>query len=461
MKITASSALTGSITRYDGGLAALLLMSFLASALSCGDDGESHAADVGVEVAEDAPVDVTDVAAESGTDQDSAADATDDGLHPLCERVEGLCDPLPDGERIGAPVVVAPSDSLPPRFRSQTAHNNLDVVWHDDRLFAAIRTGPNHFASPDTVMYVVSTRDLSGWRYEGKVELGTDVREPQLVSWDGRLWLYYAILGDNPFEFEPQGSARIEYFGPDDWSEPEPVFDDGLIPWRIKPIGDRLHMIGYVGGENVYDNDAELLLTHWLVSEDGEIWEAFLPTGAAIRESGASETDFVFRDDGSITAVQRNETGDENGFGSYVCRAPAGDLGEWECEADPRKYDSPLMLIHDDQPWLIARRNMTETGNYDLGLDDLPFSDRFLRYQLDYWSKPKRCSLWRVDGTGLSVEFEADLPSRGDTCFPEAIELGEGRFLVFNYTSPLDGEDVAWQVGQGGETWVYWVVVQL
>jgi hypothetical protein len=117
------------------------------------------------------------------------------------------------------------------------------------------------------------------------------------------------------------------------------------------------------------------------------------------------------------------------------------------------------MLIENDQPWLIARRNVTETGNYDLQLEDT--SDPFLRYQLDYWTRPKRCALWRVDGDGLEVTHEVDLPSRGDTCFPEAIALGDGLYLVFNYTSPFDGEDIAWQVGQGGETWVYWIVVDL
>jgi hypothetical protein len=94
-------------------------------------------------------------------------------------------------------------------------------------------------------------------------------------------------------------------------------------------------------------------------------------------------------------------------------------------------------------------------------MDDRDGGDQYLRYQLDYWSRPKRCSLWRVDGDTREVSFELDLPSRGDTCFPEAIALGDGLFLVFNYTSPLDGEDLAWQRGQGGETWVYWVVVDL
>lgn len=432
----------------------------LCAFVGCTEDSPASAGaddtqvDPNLDASTDAP------ALDADTAPDIEPDASADGSHPLCSNVPGLCDALPEGERVGEPVVVAPSSELPSEFRSQPAHNNLDVVWHDGRLFLAIRTSRTHFAGPSTVMYVVSSADLRAWRYEGEVALGTDVREPQLVSWRGRLWLYYAVLGDNPFEFEPQGVQRIEYRRPGDWTAAEPMFADGMIPWRIKELDGRLHMIGYVGGENVYDNDAELLETRWLVSDDGETWQPYLDD-ETVRTSGASETDFVIRADGSLVAVQRNEAGDENGFGSYVCRAPATDLGAWECAIDPRKYDSPLMLIHDDQPWLIARRNVSDTGAYDLGMEDVPPEDRFIRYQLDYWSRPKRCALWRVDGDALEVSFEADLPSRGDTCFPEAIALGEGRFLVFNYTSPLDGPDVSWQVAQGGATWVYYVVVQL
>ena len=65
------------------------------------------------------------------------------------------------------PVVVAPSATLPPEVVSQTAHNNLDVVMHEDRLFLALRTAPSHFASADTHLYVVSTADQATWRFEG------------------------------------------------------------------------------------------------------------------------------------------------------------------------------------------------------------------------------------------------------------------------------------------------------
>ena len=37
-----------------------------------------------------------------------------------------------------------------------------------------------------------------------------------------------------------------------------------------------------------------------------------------------------------------------------------------------------------------------------------------------------------------------DVPGVGDTCYPEMIRQPHGHFLVYNYTSPLDGSDPPW-----------------
>ncbi len=37
-----------------------------------------------------------------------------------------------------------------------------------------------------------------------------------------------------------------------------------------------------------------------------------------------------------------------------------------------------------------------------------------------------------------------DVPGVGGSCYPEIIRRGHGRFLVYNYTSPLDGSDPPW-----------------
>ncbi|MCK6529822.1 hypothetical protein L6R50_20455 [Myxococcota bacterium] len=60
-----------------------------------------------------------------------------------------------------------------------------------------------------------------------------------------------------------------------------------------------------------------------------------------------------------------------------------------------------------------------------------------------------------MDPDALAVEFVLDLPSKGDTCFPGMVPREEGRYLVYNYSSPIDGPDVDWVTGQHGETRIY------
>jgi hypothetical protein len=371
------------------------------------------------------------------------------------------------------PVTVAPSAAMPAEVVSQVAHNNLDLAWHDagdgGRLFFAFRTGPTHFASSEVVMYVVSSADLASWRFEGSFALGTDVREPQLLSLGGKLLFYFVELGESPTEFEPRGVHVAEWLGPGRFSEPSDVFAPGFLVWRIKRMerpgeasGEWAYAFGYDGGENIYDNDGEPIAVRWLRSRDGRAWEPVAAGHEVVLEGGASETDAVFLADGSVIAVARNEAGDATGFGSKICRGERAAPATWTCTHDKKKYDSPLLFTHGDEVWLIGRRNVTESGHYDLDKDELPLSEQYLDYQFDYWTHPKRCALWRVDPEALAVTWAMDLPSAGDTCFPEAIRLNSNHLLVFNYSSPTDQEpDPAWSEGQLGPTHIYWTVLAL
>jgi len=281
----------------------------------------------------------------------------------------GADDPvIGDTDPVSVPAVVdawevVPGEFMPPEVVPMDANNNLDIAMHDGRLYLAFRTAPTHFASDAVKMYVVSSTDETDWRFEGEFALGTDVREPQLFSWNGTLFLYFAVLGTNPAAFEPQGARYTTYNGPGDW-EPLTVYpDDTFIPWRIKVLDGELQMVGYTGGGDVYNPDGEGTLDiYWLRSDDGITWEPKVGTDGIVQTGGGSETDYVILDDGSLVAVTRNEAGDATGFGSKICTAPADDLATWTCESDPRKYDSPLLFRRNGGVWLGARRHVTEDG---------------------------------------------------------------------------------------------------
>jgi hypothetical protein len=382
---------------------------------------------------------------------DDGETATDEP--PLCETL-GDCTEVGDAPAFTSPVVVAPSTDLPPQVVSQPSHNNLDIVWHQGRLFFAFRTAPNHFASADTWLYVVSTTDQQTWRFEGAFHEGRDLREPRFLSLAGELHLFYALLGTDPRAFEPGGSQRVTWRAPGEWSLPVSVFPGDFIPWRIKAVDGVAYLLGYSGGAGVYTGGDDAVEVHWLRSEDGSNWTAVVPGQPVVHTGGVSETDFAFLPDGGIVAVGRNEAGQDGVFGSRICRAEASALGDWRCTDDPRKYDSPLVFSHGDQVWLIARRNVTGDGHYDLRKPLTP-EQQWGVNQAAYWMQPKRCALWRVDPDALTVTHALDLPSSGDTCFPSAIPTGPGQFLVYNYSSDFAQPDLTWLQGQDGPTFIY------
>ena len=375
--------------------------------------------------------------------------------------------PVPTGPALGAlESIVSFGAAMPEGIDLQPANNNLDVVTHAGRTWLAWRTAPTHFASADATMYVAS-EGPDGWRFEGKFNEGTDVREPRFLELDGTLMLYYAVLGQDSTKFEPQGMRFTRF---DDatrtFSDPVWAYLPGFIPWRARTIGGKAYVIGYVGGDNIYDFNGKPIEIHFLTTTDGTTFEPVVPGKPIVQTGGGSETDFTFLDDGSLVAVTRNEAGDADfGFGSKICSAPANDLGTWTCKPDKRKYDSPLVFRHGADVYLVGRRNVTESGNYDLEKSDETFQQQEQDYEVDYSFNPKRTSLWKVDPATLTVTWVLDLPSRGDTCFPSILADGDG-FTIYNYSNLLDGDDdctswpddcsdIDWFVGQGRPTMIY------
>jgi len=349
---------------------------------------------------------------------------------------------------------IVPSAGLASVFAVQNANNNLDVVRHAGRVYLAWRSAPSHFASQQTVIHVASSDDELQWRFEKTYQLGRDLREPRFLSLEGRLMLYISRLGQSAWSFEPQGLSVGELGGDGAWSELEQVGPAGAIAWRVKPFQGEGLMIAYRGGENMYSLAGGSMSVELWRTSDGRRFRPFSPSGAAVSHGGGSETDFALGADGSLFGVVRNEEGDSSGWGSKLCRARADSLGEWTCKTDRRKYDSPLVFEHDGEVYVVGRRNVTESGAYDLGKGSGFL--RTVRNELAYITAAKRCALWRWVPGEERLAFVLDLPSRGDTCFPSAIS-GEtpNQVVLYDYSSDVAGPDLPWSAGQRRPTFVY------
>jgi hypothetical protein len=350
---------------------------------------------------------------------------------------------------------VVPGPGLPSGLRLGASNNNLDAVRHDGWVYLAFRSALHHFASAETLVHVVRSRDERAWQHEASFGLGTDLREPRLLGVGERLFLYVSRLGRDPLDFEPQGISVSERAPDGTWSPLDPMGPPGFMGWRARRLGGVPVLVVYSGGESIYDLGRPHLRVELWRSSDGRSWRPFDPARPAVYEGGGSEADCVLGDDGSLYGVIRNEAGDRSGWGSLVCRAPAGDLANWSCRPDRRKYDSPFLFWHDGEAWLVARRNLRGDGDYDLGRGP----GRLLRTvwnQVHYSLAPKRTALWRYVREEDRIAFVLDLPSRGDCCFPAVLEgSAPGELVVYDYSSDLEGPDLPWLRGQRGETSIY------
>lgn len=408
--MSARNDVDGTWPAHRCGAPLLAFGAFLALA-ACGDDAAATSTDASsdsVEVTEQ-----PDATAGADADAVSAADTSDATTGPLFDWADHPARPesgpgplfLPPSEpgahdvTVVSTVTVVPSDGLPAETPAGQANNNLDVVRFGGRVYLAWRAAPNHFASPDVTIHVVSSADEVTWQAEASFEVGADLRETRFLPMGDRLMLYMAQLGTSEFEFTPE--------------------------------------------------------RFWFAEFDGRELRALDGVEEVVLEGGGSESDFAIDEQGTLFSVVRNEAGDDTGFGSRVCWAPSGAWTEWNCIADRRKFDSPVMFYHDGEAYLIGRRNLSETGDYDL-MTEGNLVEQSVANQSVYGRTSKRCSLWRLEQTTGRFAFILDLPSQGDTCFPSVLRAtdpsDDGAFYVYDYTSPLQGEDPGWREGQRGQT---------
>jgi hypothetical protein len=346
-----------------------------------------------------------------------------------------------------APRFVIPGDTLPAQFQTFSSNNNVDILFYAGRLYLAWRAAPNHFAGPDTHLYIMSSGDGGQtWDFEHDVFLATDMREPRLLGYAGYLQLLFFEAGSDSGQFTPRRLWRMRRLGPAQWSPLELLTDAGEVPWDLKIHDGIAYRTSYLG-EHYGSGETSEVAVFFRQSSDGTTW-----TDVGGRENvyfgGVSEVAFDFDRDGRLWAVTRNEDGDASGFGSHLCTAPPDDLAAWDCPSvtDPERYDSPEMFRHGDDLYLLARRDVG--GPYDAGDDQLSLAERRGRYLIAYSLRPKRFALYKIDRTARRVVHVMDLPGVGDTAFPSVQQTGPHTFLVANYTSPLDDPDITWLRGQ-------------
>jgi hypothetical protein len=359
--------------------------------------------------------------------------------------------------RISDPTVVVPSPGLPPEVQDNRSNNNVHLTRYGGRLFMVFRTAHWHLAASDATLYVVSSTDQTHWRFEGSFNYGRDLREARLMAWHGHLFLYFSLLGANAAAFEPGGTMAAEWLRPGRWTKPIHILQDDFIPWGVKVHDGVPYMAGYLGGGGTFTPNPPAKHEYWLTTSDGFHWHPVDPATPVVYDGQCAETDFTFLRDGDLITACQTENRDALGWGAKVCRAPASATSRWRCRGDTRRLDSPFVFRVGSRVYVVARRQPEFGGEYDLHYDQLIDDNaRFAAYDALYAGTPKRCALWRINPRTLDFHPVEDIPGMGDTCYPMVLPDGPGRYLLYNYTSPLDGPDLPWLVALStGTTEIY------
>jgi hypothetical protein len=338
------------------------------------------------------------------------------------------------------------SGKLPAECKLMHSNNNLDLAKYKGKYYLAFRTAPTHYASRKVKLYVVSSYDLDKWEFESEIWLDREMREPRFAVYHDTLNLYFFTGGTSIFKFEPRQLMVCRSIGGNFWSKPQSIGMDGFVPWRLREHNDTLYLSAY-DGRNLYNSKhkADLRLFY---STNATAFRRYT-TSPQIDADHAEEGEFIFDKRGDLYATVRLE-----GAGSLICHADRANIGHWTNVRSKYKYDSALLFDHEDDIYLVSRRNID--GPMNKSNDTILSKRQRLRNLIRYWFTTKVTALYKLNKKDLSISLVADLPSTGDTAFPGIVKLDDGSYLLMNYSSNIAGHKKNWFFGQLGKTYIYW-----
>lgn len=334
---------------------------------------------------------------------------------------------------------------FPKGVKPQKSNNNVDVIRFNQKYFVAFRTAPNHFASSETRLYVLSSNNLKDWDLELDINLGGDIREPRFLDFNNKLYLYFFKGGKSKFTFSPEKMFVCEMLSEANWFQKEITELAGYVPWRLKTKNNKIYLSAYYGKDLYkakHNSDLRLFISDNAFS--------FVPISTApqIDTKGAEEGEFEFDEKGDLWGTVRLE-----GKGSYIIHADKDSLHLWKKYFSKHKYDSALMFKHNKNLYVISRRNIAGT---------FAKAPKWLSYRLQqkynlihYWFGEKVTALFKLNTDTKKLDHILDFPSTGDNAFPALAQATDSSYVFFNYSSDITEKSKFWFQGQLGKTYLY------
>lgn len=290
-------------------------------------------------------------------------------------------------------------------------HNAFtDLCRFRGRFYLTFRSCPDgHMIFPTSRIVVLASEDGRAWQNVLSFHVpGRDVRDPHLLAFQGRLFVYTGTWLCDPDD--PNRREINEHLGYAAWSEDGqawqgPQFLEGTYGhyiWRAATYGGKAYLCGRrkraFARTASWEEQEAILESALLESDDGLIWK---PVGL-FQETHGNETAFLFEERGEILAIARG------------------------------KHPRPALLCRSRPPYKVWRRQELER---DIGGPLLAkWGDRYLVGGRQ-WGGPKgpvTALYWLV---GDRLHPIAELPSGGDNSYPGFVPLSKTRGLVSWYSS--------------------------
>jgi len=338
------------------------------------------------------------------------------------------------------------SGKLPAECKIQHSNNNLDLVTYKGRYYLAFRTAPTHFASKKAMLYIVSSANLETWDYEGEIKLNSDVREPRFAVYNDTLNLYMFMGGTHMFKFEPKQLLVTRSTGNKQWTKEASVNLDGFVPWRVREHNDTMYLSAYYVVNLYKKNPHSNLRLFW--STNATTWQP-ISKEPQIDVLSAEEGEFIFDKKGDLYSTVRLE-----GTGALVCKADKNNIANWQKLRTKYKYDSALLFDHNDDIYLVSRRNLD--GEMDKVKHRKSEKQGKGRNLIRYSITKKITALFKLDKDSLTLDLVTDFPSTGDCSYAGITKLDSNTYMLMNYSSDITKRKKNWISGQLGKTYIYY-----
>ncbi len=320
------------------------------------------------------------------------------------------------------------------RIYHDARHNAFpSLVRHGGELFVAFRAASSH-AAADGRIVILRSRDGQTWEEAGVLcREGMDLRDPRLLSGDGRLHIYTGALRSRMNLRDPEELFCFLYVSRDgrDWHEAE---FSGISPdmwlWGVARRGAAFAGAEYgIPGGDVKKETANLLL-----GSDGMNWTQIAPFPIPSSEVGIDANGR-----GEIFALCRN---DLPPFLSSLLVIPDPEAGFAGVEEYPmpRAVHGPMVSCYGDGCIIAGRCWRKPPG--DTVDPNAGGTDKFLGV------------LYFDRGSGEFTEL-GELPGGGDCAYNALVHCGGNRaFMVYYSSHERECDD------EQGQSSIYWAELE-